>query len=79
MMSKFSTYEQQHRIGLQYYGPTGDVWKYIKVIFGEYPEGEACSHQWVPWNGTAQAMDFTDQRPEYAMPIQRMTLVIQGL
>ena len=49
-----STYESLHDIGTLYHDEIGGVWKYVKVIFGIYDEGDAVVHQWIPWNGMAK-------------------------
>lgn len=47
------TYECKYDIGTMFHDPIGGVWKYVKITFGIYPEGEACIYQWLSWNGLA--------------------------
>ncbi len=49
-----TTYEPEYALGTMLHDPIGGIWKYGKISFGFFPEGENCIHQWISWNGLAR-------------------------
>ena len=47
------TYEPKYEIGTLFHDALGGVYKYVKIVFGIYDEGEACAYQWISWNPQA--------------------------
>jgi hypothetical protein len=54
-----ASYEPGYGIGTMYFDSDGACWKYIKIIFSNFPEGESYIYQWVPWNGMARFVELT--------------------
>ena len=48
------SYDPDYNIGTLYYDCEGGVWKYVKIIFDIFPEGEAHTYRWIPHNGMAR-------------------------
>ena len=53
-----ATYCPKHEIGALYCTSDSGIYKYVKIIFGIYPEGDAYLYQWTPWNGLAKLKEW---------------------